>query len=544
MTSSLARARAAFAERDWRAACDAYAAALDAGALTAADHERRAVAAHLIGDDATCDQAWEAACRAALDAGDRCTAARCSFWLGLCLLLRAQPAQAGGWLSRAGRLVEEASPEECAAEGYLVIAELLGVLGDDPARARDLAARAIEIGARLDDHDLRAFGVLGEGQALIAMGQIQPGVARLDEVMVSVTAGEAGPITTGIVYCAVILECMALFDVARASEWTDALGSWCDGQPDLLPYRGQCLVHRSQLLQSAGDWSAAATTVDAAVHRLTDPPHPALGLARYQVGELRRLAGDLDAAEAAYREASRLGHDPMPGLALLELARGDSTAAAASIRRALHETATATSRPALLGAAVEILQATGDVSGARAAAEELATLAASSSSPALKAMADHAIGAVLVAEGRPSDALGPLRSAAGAWRTLRLPYEGARTSVMLGFACAQLGDDTTAELELANAREAFTRLGARPDLASIDAVTDHDRRAGRLSEREREVLAHLAAGETNKEIAEALVISRHTVRRHVENIFGKLGVSSRAAATARAYEQGLISRDA
>ena len=544
MTSSLDRARAAFAKQAWRVACDGYTAALGEGVLTAEDHERRAVAAYLAGDDATCDRAWEDAHRAALDAGDRCAAARCASWLGLCLLLRGQPAQAGGWLSRAGRFVEEAVPEECAASGYLMIPELLGVLREDPAAARDLAVRAIEIGTRFDDGDLRAFGILGHGQALIALGEIGAGVACLDEVMVSVTASEVGPITAGIVYCAVILECMALFDLPRASEWTDALGSWCDAQPDLLPFRGQCLVHRSQLYQAAGDWPVAITTAKVACHRLTDPPHPARGLARYQAGELHRLGGDFERAEAAYRAASRLGQDPMPGLALLELARGDAAAAAAAIRRALHEAATATTRPALLTAAVEILRSAGDVAGARAAVDELDAMARESTSPVLKAMAAHASGAVLVAEGRPAPALASLRAAARTWRTLRMPYEAARTTVVLGLACAALGDRRAAELELANSREAFARLGAQPDLDRIDALAGAPARTDGLSEREREVLVHLAAGKTNNEIADALVISHHTVRRHVENIFAKVGVSTRSAATAYAYEHGLVTRDA
>jgi DNA-binding CsgD family transcriptional regulator len=375
------------------------------------------------------------------------------------------------------------------------------------------------------------------------MGDVAAGVACLDEVMVSVTGGDVGPITAGIVYCAVILECIALFDVPRASEWTDALGAWCDAQPDLTAFRGQCLVHRSQLQQAAGEWSVAITTAEAACRRLSDPPHPALGLAQYQEGELCRLVGDFARADAAYREASRLGQDPMPGLALLELARGDIAAATASIRRAGHEAATPTARPALRAAAVEILCAAGDVVGARAAAEELEAIATPSSSSVLKAMAAHATGAVLLAEGRAADALVPLRAAAGAWRTLRMPYEAARTAVLLGQACTALGDHRAAELEVANARDTFARLGAQPDLDTIDAPTGSSAGTEGLSDREREVLAHLAAGRTNNEIADALTISRHTVRRHVENIFAKLGVATRAAATAYAYEHRLLSGD-
>lgn len=539
MTSSLERARAAFTAREWRTAADAFGAAAATAPLTADDHGRRAVAAFLVGDDVTCERAWDDAYRVAVEAGDRSTAARYAWWIAFCLLLRGQMAQASGWITRTRRLVDEAGIE-CAASGYLLIPELLGVLGADPVAAHDLAVQAIDIGSRLDDGDLRAFGLVGRGQAFIGMGRTAEGFGCLDEVMLSVTASEVGPIAAGIVYCAVILECMAQFDLARASEWTAALAEWCASEPDLLPFRGQCLVHRSQLQQAAGEWTSAVATADEARRRLEDPPHPALGLARYQQGELYRLLGDAERAVDAYRDASRLGRDPMPGIALLELARGQTAAASASIRRALREARTATERPALLGAAVDIFRACGDAAAARSAAEELSTLASASTSPVLEAMAAHATGTVLITEGEPAAALEHLRGAAQSWCALRMPYEGARTSVAIGLACAALSDHTGADLEFGNAREAFRALGAWPDVDRLTALTGGPPSADNLSEREREVLTHLAAGETNREIAAVLGISPHTVRRHVEHIFTKIGVTSRAAATAHAYEHGLL----
>src|SRR6185436_11823119 len=212
-------------------------------------------------------------------------------------------AQAAGWLARTQGIVDDAGLD-CAASGYLLIPGLLGALDDgDATAARDMAVRAIEIGDRFDDPDLRAFATLGHGQALIALGDATAGTARLDEVMVAVTAGEVGPITSGIVYCAVILECIRLFDLSRASEWTDALSAWCDAQPDLVPYRGQCLVHRSQVLQAHGTWDDSLAEAVRARQRLSEPAHPALGLACYQQGELLRLRGEFDAAELAYRAA-------------------------------------------------------------------------------------------------------------------------------------------------------------------------------------------------------------------------------------------------
>ena len=541
MTSAAEQARAAFSRQAWREAFTLLAGSVEQ--LDAADQERLAVSAYLVGEDDACMTAWEAAHRAGLEGGDQAEAARYAFWLAFCLMMRGQMAQAGGWLGRAGRLLADAQLD-CAASGYLKIPELLGALeGGDPVKARDLAVEAAEIGDRFGDSDLRAFGTLAQGQGLLAMGDTDAGMARLDEVMVSVTAREVGPIASGIVYCAVVLECMNVFDLRRASEWTGALSAWCDAQPDLVPYRGQCLVHRSQLQQAAGDWPDAIETAVAACVRLTDPPHPALGLAYYHQAELHRLVGEFDRAEAGYRQANRHGRQPMPGLALLQLARGDAAAAAATIGRALQEPGHPSEQPALLAAAVDVLRAAGDLVGARTAADDLCSLAArSSSSEMLRALAGHARGAVLLSEGDPVAALHELRAAASAWRDLHMPYEGARTAVLVGLACAALGDRIAADLEFDNARDTFTSLGAVPDLQRLASLTGApDAATAGLSTRERQVLALLAAGKTNRDIAASLVISQHTVGRHVENIFAKLGVTSRAAATAYAYQHGLIS---
>ena len=513
-------------------------------AVGAADCERAAIRAYLLGADDECAKQWEAAHRVASAAGDPGEAARYAFWLGFGLLMRGKAAPANGWLSRAEALAQE-SARDCPASGYVLIPRCLTEIdGGDAAEALAMAVHATEIGDRLGDMDLRAFGALAHGQALIAVGQPDAGIARLDDVMVSVTANEVGPIATGIVYCGVILACMDLFDLRRASEWTNALAGWCDSRPGMVPFRGQCLVHRSQLEQVTGDWPAAMASAQNASRTLANPPHPAIGLALYQEGEMHRLLGNFERAETLYRQASGHSYDPMPGLALLALARGDGASAAAMMRRALDECGNPGPRPSLLTSAVEIYRATGDFAAAGAAADRLATVAARSASVVLHAAAAQARGAVLLTAGDAPAALAELRVAAQTWQELQMSYDGAKAAVLRGLACAVLSDHESAEIEFDSARDTFKRLGAMTDLAHVNSLSvglARDRHpATTLSAREQEVLTHVAAGCSNREIAEKLVLSPHTVARHVEHIYAKLGVSNRTAATAYAYEHHLV----
>jgi DNA-binding CsgD family transcriptional regulator len=296
-------------------------------------------------------------------------------------------------------------------------------------------------------------------------------------------------------------------------------------------------------MQLRGAWPDAMDEVQRACERLSTPSRqPALGMAIYQQGELHRLRGEFAKAEEAYRQASQWGHSPQPGLAQLRLAQGRVDAAAAAIRRTADEAQDRLSRARVLAAYVEIVLAAGDVDASRAAADELSQIAADLGAPLLQAVAAHALGAVRLAEGDARAALDALRDACQAWRRLEAPYEGARSRILVGLARQQLGDDDTATMELEAARHAFQQLGAAPDLTRVDALI-RKRRVGDvsgLSPREVEVLRLVASGKTNQAIAAALFLSEKTVARHVSNIFTKLGLSSRSAATAYAYEHGLV----
>jgi DNA-binding NarL/FixJ family response regulator len=528
----------AFARHSW---LEVYTLLTDAGGGLDADQlEMLAVAANLIGRDQDSIRAWERAHLDHLRAGRREQAAQSACWAALILLLRGEVAQAGAWMTRAERILEEHGTDApVAARGMLMIPAALAALhGGDAQTARELAEQIITIAIAVDEPDLLAFGRLSAAQAALVAGDIARSMHMFDEVMLSVTMGEVSPIPAGIIYCAVVDGCVEACDLRRAAEWTEALRRWCDDQPDLVPYRGQCMVHRSQVLLAQGSWTDAATEAELACRRLAEPLHPALGLAHYQRGELHRLRGELDAAAEAYREASRCGHDPVPGFALLRLAEGDVDGAVRAVRRMLDEHGPGPARSRLLAAAVEARLEAGDTAAAAECAAELTELAAAMGTEMVSAFAEHAHGTVLLASGDAPAAIAALRAACKAWRDLQMPYEVARTRFRLGLAYRVAGDDDAAELELDGARATFESLGASVDLARIEDIAPTE--PGVLTVRERQVLRLVAAGKTNREVAGELVISEHTVSRHLQNMFMKLGVTSRAAATAYAYEHHLV----
>lgn len=543
----LARGREAFARQKWREAYRLLSAASQEIPLEPADLERFAAAAYLVGEDAHAIAIWTSAHHDLIDQGCVERAARWGFWLSIHMLTSGEMAQATGWLARSQRLIKDRRVA-CAEQGYgLVVTGLMAMFQGNADSAGADFSQAVTIAERFGDPDLLALGLLGRGQNLIRSHNTVEGVAQLDEAMLGVTTGEVSPVLAGIVYCAVILTCQSIFDLHRAREWTRQLDSWCASQPDLVPYRGQCLVHRSELLQMQGDWSRALTEVKKARAHLSDRSEAVVGRACYQQGELHRLRGEFDQADEMYREAALIGYEPQPGLSLLRLAQGRPETAAALIRSIVESSGNGSapgggaSRPKLLGPYVEILIANGDLVTARAMADELTQFAIKIDAPFLFAASTHATGALLLAEGKLKAALALLREAWAIWRELEMPYETSRTRVLIGQASQRLGDDESARMHFDAAHSIFRELGALSELFVLEGLTTTAAPGiSALTPRQRQVLQLIAVGMTNPDIARHFGLSERTVDRHVSDILTRLDVPTRAAATAYALAHGLI----
>jgi ATP/maltotriose-dependent transcriptional regulator MalT len=474
-----------------------------------------------------------------VEAGEPLRAAYAAWMLSVRLGLRGQPVPASGWLQRAQRqLVDQ---PETVEHGYVACGEAERALAEGrPDEGVRHAARAVSIGQRFGEAELVALALSWQGLCCLVLDDADNGARCLDEAMVSVTAGELDPLYTGWIYCFAIGICLGVADLRRAGTWAQQAWDWASSLSEHTPYLGLCRIRQVEIMSLRGELVAAESEAHLACEEVQQFEPNLAGEAFYVTGEVLRRRGDLVGAETAFERARGLGHDPQPGLALVRLAQG-RVAEAAGALRAADPGAPPLRRAATLSARVEVAIETGELADARAACEELARLAGGVRSDAVLATAATARGRVLLAEADAEAALRELRPAAASWRALDLACEVAQTRALVGMAMRELGDEEGAVQELRSAKQAFERLGAEPDARRVTAMLEaKDAADTPLTDREREVLRHVAHGSTNREIATALTVSEHTVARHLSNIFTKLGVSSRTAAAAYAFGHDLV----
>ena len=532
------RARAAVEQGSWSEAYELFRALEPLERPE--DRERFADAAWWTGRIEVSMEVRQRAYTGYAEAGEERRAAWMSARLCIEHFLREEPAVGAGWFARTQRHAKNLP--DCVELGFasLLEATVLRFSGD-PDTALPLVERATEIAQRFGDRDLLGMAIHMRGLILISQGRVSEGVALLDEAMTSVVAGELSDYFTGAIYCNVIGACLEIADVRRAGDWGEAARAWVESIPRESPYPGMCRINRATLASMRGDWPQAEAEAVRATEELLRFNSALAGEALYETGDVRRRLGDLAGAEAAFERAHELGFEPQPGLALLRLTQGKVEAAVAALRVAITGTSgSRLHRTRLLWAFADAALAAGDLDAARTAADELDAVAGDSDALVLAASAATVRGSLLLAGGDVPDALTSLRRANALWQDLKLPYEGARARTAYGIALRAAGDEDDARLEFRAALATFERLGAVGDAAEASDLLGGPKALPRgLTAREAEVLRLVASGKTNRDIAVELVISEHTVARHLQNMFVKLGVTSRSAATAFAYEHDL-----
>jgi ATP/maltotriose-dependent transcriptional regulator MalT len=542
-TSILDGVRAAVASQDWQRAYDTASAVTpsDDPALEAERLDLLADAAWWLGWLDDCTRAREAAYRLYEDLGERRRAGQCAVWLYEHHAFKGQTAIAGAWLRRGRRSLE--GDEACVAYGALLLREAEVAHGRGALdEALAVVEQVIALGTGLRSFDLQAEALQAAGRVLIDNGHPDEGLRRLDEAMLFAVEGRLGPYSTGKVYCSMISACEDVGDYDRAAEWTEATQRWADDHPFSI-FPGICRVHRASVLKRRGSLVEAAQEAARACEELQHSRPVATAVAWIEVGDIYRRLGEFERAEAAFANAQEIHGSPCSALALLRLAQGKTDTAKAIITGCMERTSGPLARTSLLPNYVQVAVAAGDLDRASAAVEELVNLLERFDSPSSRAALQAARGRVLLASGDPHRARVALQDALEQWQHLEIPYEAASTGTLLGQALRECGDDEGAAAAFRTAAALFDQIGARMvDDAPAPATTATRALPAGLTDREVEVLHLVAGGLTNQEIAASLFLSVKTISRHLSNIFTKIGVTSRTAATVYAFEHGLLER--
>jgi ATP/maltotriose-dependent transcriptional regulator MalT len=528
--------RSAIERQDWPHALALAGAARGGTPDEAAElDDLRAEAAWWLGRIDDCIAARDAAYRAFLDLGRRRDAGQCAVWLWEHHAISARPAIAGAWLRRARNALDD--DRQCVAYGALRLREAETAAGEQRhTDALDIATEVIELARSLGSANLEAEALQTKGRVLIDIGQVAEGMRHLDEAMLFAVEGRVGPFSTGKVYCSLISACEEVGDLQRASEWTEATLQWAEQHPFAI-FPGICRVHRAVVLKQRGDFAEAERQAAIARDELRHSHVGNAAAACIEIGDIRRRLGDLEGAAAAFDSAHEICGGHCAEVSLLRLAEGRIDLARAAITTCMASTPTGSlARVRLMPSVTQVAIADGNLVMASAAVGELDDLAARYATPFIEATRLSARGRLQIALGEAASARETLQHALVLWQRLAVPYEVATTWTLLGEAAQQAGDAAGAQEAFATAVEHFDRIGAR---FARPVVAETTTRPAGLTAREVEVLQLVAVGYSNQAIADELFLSVKTVSRHLSNIYTKIGVSSRAAATAFAFEHGL-----
>ena len=534
---SLATVQTALAAHQWEAAMGAARKlSFDDPAEEAERLDLEAEAAWWLGRLEECIAAREEAYRLYDELGDHRRAGQCAVWLWEHHAIQARSAIAGGWLRRARRSLED--DEECVEHGSLLLREAETAHGaGDLDQALDLATGALELGRRLRSADLEAEALQTRGRILIDRGQLDDGMGHLDEAMLFAVEGRLRPFSTGKVYCSLIAACEEVGDFDRAAEWTEATSRWAQAHPFAI-WPGVCRVHRALVLKRRGALEEAEREAERACEELRGSHVANAAAAFAEVGDIRRRLGELERAEQAFARSQEISGGPCGGLALLRLAQGRVDEAMAIITACVAGQTNPLGRAGLLPVLVHVAVAAGDLDAATRAHAELAATVRDFDTATLRATERSTTGRLELARHDPA-AVDTLQQAVDAWHGLDVPYEEATARTLLGQARRYAGDEAGATASFEAAAQLFEHIGARLDAGLVLGGAKRALPSG-LTEREVEVLRLIAAGKTNNEIAAELFLSTKTVSRHLSNIFTKIDVTSRAAATAFAFENHLV----
>jgi ATP/maltotriose-dependent transcriptional regulator MalT len=494
--------------------------------------------------DATID-VRERAYRGYRDRGDRLGAARVAGALAWdSILFGGRTAVAQGWLDRAGRLLEEEplGPEHA----WIAVREAeVALAAGEPALAKEAAERAISIAGQVDREDVQVVGRSLEGLALVHEGLVDEGMRRLDESAVAAKGGDLTDLMwIGKVCCNLIAACERVGDVERATQWCAEVKEFAQ-RWELRTLFNVCRTQYAGVLLQSGAWSEAETELQGALAVLSGGRRGSLVDGTARLGELRRRQGRLDEARSLFAQSERSWIARLGGVELA-LDEGDAATALALAERLERATegARQLDRIAVLALVVRAAVATGEVEAPIEASVELDALADDVGTTGARAAAARAGGESALATGDLELARRRLEHAVDLFALRGAPYERARARLALARVLLEFGSEQRARAEARAARDAFAELGARQDVAAASELLDRAAPGSDppslLTRREREVLALVAAGRSNREIASELVVSPHTIHRHVANILRKLGEPTRAAAAARAARDGLV----